>query len=226
MNSQLDAQIVLGRASLDPRTIREAFHDFDHILGMIADAWMEADRKRMGLLSDVPPTGDTYKRMMCDRILAPVWELREKLRSDLAPRVLPHCDPTLRDRVQRVIRLLDIYAVLPSTYGETERWRQQWQVTELQAELDELRPMLLARGDVMLLEKAGTPSLRWGQMDPVQKRKAILKLAPGRSTKKEVAEAVAQQLETTAGAVTQWIQRRERSDAGFRKALALIVGAS
>jgi len=148
----------LGPAHFDPATIRAALNDFAHILGMIKTEWLSVDRERLRLVEDgfEPHTGG-YEQIVREDLYDGIVDLYEKeLKSDLLPFVLPHVDALLRERIARVMGLLDLDSTQVDSDGnETERWRQFWGGTGLQAELDTLCPMLRAAGDKVAIDGAG-----------------------------------------------------------------------
>lgn len=141
--------------------ISHAFRNVAHAFAAIRREWIKGDAEQFRLLGAGFESSSTgYSEIMIGKARSEVARIHAALKDgpDLIAQVLPHCDPSLRDEIQRMISLLNLHAVLPDRYGEeTERWRQTWPTTGLDAAMDELLPKVRAAADRLVLD--GDPIL-------------------------------------------------------------------
>lgn len=156
----------------EPLTDGAAFGAAAQALEALSAAWTNGDTEIVRMLrGGMEPGTGGYEQIVRFVVRAPVEAQLVLLRSTLVPIILPQCDASLRDRVQRFLHLADLGQYVPDRYGEeTARWRQTWVATGLQVELDELVPML----------RASAESRRSGAFEPVSNRSAVEHAANGR----------------------------------------------
>ena len=147
-------------APVPREVLRSAFYTVANYFDAIRREWIAGDSEQLRLLaSGFGSETNGYAELMRHKVRAGVAQHWQKLRddADFLPFVLRYCDPSLRDSIQRLIRLTDLDAFHADRYGETsERWRQTWPAMDLDGELDELLPKLRAAGDAMMLPTAPT----------------------------------------------------------------------
>ncbi len=148
----------LWAGDFNPEMVRLAFHSAADLFLGIRDEWRDADRRRMKLMADdFKPHTSGYEHIVSVQYFFGVRRLHAgKLKGDRIPFILKHADPSLRDRIQRVIELCDPDSIQFNNDGhESERWRQKWEATGLDGELEELVPMLRAEGDRIAIQASG-----------------------------------------------------------------------
>lgn len=102
-------------------------------------------RPRCGYVELMAGLGASGSLAADDAIRTAIDRLLHVARFELVPIALPHCDPSLRERVLRLLRLLDLDEAAPDREGEVaERWRQVWPATGLDGELTEVVALLRA----------------------------------------------------------------------------------
>ncbi|MCC6230532.1 MAG: hypothetical protein IT432_15065 [Phycisphaerales bacterium] len=144
-------------APLPPSVLRIAFYAVAGYFDAIRREWIAGDQKQLRILASGCGSETSGYAALMQQARAEVSWRWGKLQADpdLLPCVLPYCDPSLRDSIQRMIRLTDMDSTQPDGEGESsERWRQTWSAMDLDGEMDELIPKLRAAGDAALLPKA------------------------------------------------------------------------
>ncbi len=142
----------IGPADFDAPTIRAAFNAFARALETVRAEWIDGDRRLVELKASMGPETGSFEQMGRDE-RSRIDDLIRDLKLDVIPFILSHADPSLRDRIQGVMRLIDLDEYMPDRYGEErQRWRQMWPTTGLQPEFEELSPMLRAAGDAVVLQ--------------------------------------------------------------------------
>lgn len=146
-----------GMISVIPsEVVAIAFLNLVHGLHELRREWVKGDVEQVRLLkTGCDPATSGYAEIMRTQVRANVRLLYERLKSgaDFVPLILSHCDPSLRDEILRVLRLLEPDATLDDRYGkESARWRQTWPAMGLDADFDALIPKLRAAADQLTLE--------------------------------------------------------------------------
>lgn len=136
-----------------PATLSRAFDTIADHFEAIRREWVESDREQLSLLAaGFSSETSGYSTIMREEVRAKVTAAYATLRDGI-PAVLPHCDPSLRDSIQRLARQLDLNAIFPDACGEpTERWRHTSPATNLDADIDELVPKLRAAAERARIE--------------------------------------------------------------------------
>jgi len=121
------------------------------MLPMIRDYWMEGDAlKGEWVLKGWPTGGDTFlsekksSRYEIDRLL-------NKITSDLGVVVLPHFDPSLRDRLVQFVQDTRPYERTKVDGDRGERWHLSWDELGLDDEIAFLGLAIRAFGDSFVL---------------------------------------------------------------------------
>ncbi len=175
-----------------PEVLRNAFHTCANYFETIRKEWIKSDEEQVRVIaSGITPDSGSYEEIMREVVRSGVVAAWSKLRtdSDFLPLILPHCDASLRDAVQRVMGLADVDAWLPDRYGEaSERWRQTWAAMGLDPELDALLPKLRAAGDALMMqgEEAGKVA---GVIESAMTN-ALRAFADGRGSRRALGQAL------------------------------------
>lgn len=153
-----------GPADFDPPTLRTAFYDAAYTFDRIREKWIQGDAKGVDLIiKGASEIGDGYRWMMRNQARYEVETLLHTLQSDLIPFILPRCDLSLRDDIQRLMSSLNLDAITRDSDGEeTHRYLQTWPATRLDADVDAILPKLRARGDAIALNAAALAESRGG----------------------------------------------------------------
>jgi len=154
-----------GPAKVPPEVLRSSFRTVANYFEGIRKDWLLGDQDMIALLSEGhETTSNGFAQIMRFEVRGKVREALQRVKedSDFLPLVLPHCDPSLRDSIARMLRLLDLDSFQDDRYAENrERWRQSWPAMDLDGQLDELLLKLRAAGDALVVgtrESTAIPS--------------------------------------------------------------------
>lgn len=141
-----------------PEGKRNAFHTVANMFESLRREWIASDRAMPSWFSAGLQATSGFQEVFRHEARAAVAATRHKLEhdADCVPFILPHCDPLLRDAVLRMQTLTNLDTVQPDNEGEpSERWRQTWPATGLDAELTELIHKLRAAGEASVVSARG-----------------------------------------------------------------------
>lgn len=131
----------------DPQVIRSICYSIANILPMIRDDWMEGDAiygewtvKGWSTIGDSFLSKKKSARYEIDRLL-------NKITSDLGVVVLPHFDPSLRDRLVQFVQNARPYEYTNVHGDRGERWHLSWDELGLDDEIAFLESAIRAFGD-------------------------------------------------------------------------------
>lgn len=149
-----DHRYVRVRAhEIPPSVIETAFFTVANYFDAVRREWKASDEKLAALMAAGcgPETGgfESIGRDLHRSDLR--WHLHKlEHDADFIPSILPYCDPSLRDDIVRMLKLLDLDSYQNNRYGEeSARWRQQWEAMDLDRDLDGLIMKLRAAGDAV-----------------------------------------------------------------------------
>lgn len=166
------ANAKLNPLHFSPDTLSAAFNSLALRLEDIRREWMLTDQEMQKWVGWGMTATSGFAQLFGVQGRHGIRHQQNKLRTDVVPFVLPHCDPNLRDRIQRLMRLMDIDTAAVDRYGEeTERWRQTWSASGLEEDFAEIIPILKAESEAVLLRRAALgsasgqgapqPDVRW-----------------------------------------------------------------
>jgi hypothetical protein len=151
-----DHRYVRVRAhEIPPSVIETAFFTVANYFDAVRREWKASDEKLAALMAAGcgPETGG-FESIGRDFHRSDLrWHIHKlEHDADFIPSILPYCDPSLRDDIVRMLKLLDLDSYQNNRYGEeSARWRQQWEAMDLDRDLDGLIMKLRAAGDALAL---------------------------------------------------------------------------
>lgn len=151
---------------IPPSVIETAFFTVANYFDAVRREWKASDEKLTALMAAGcgPETGgfESIGRDLHRSDLR--WHLHKlEHDTDFIPSILPYCDPSLRDDIVRMLKLLDLDSYQNNRYGEeSARWRQQWEAMDLDRDLDGLIMKLRAAGDRQAMRRDGAAARKEG----------------------------------------------------------------